>query len=74
MLYWALTGLYLLGEDLSEHRRQVVDTLAPMQNEGGGFGGGHGHFSHIATSYASVLSLIMVGGEEAFDLIDRKGM
>jgi protein farnesyltransferase subunit beta len=74
MLYWALTGLYLLGEDLSEYRRQVIDTLAPMQNEDGGFGGGHGHFSHIATSYAAVLSLIMVGGNEAYDLIDRKGM
>lgn len=74
MLYWALTGLFLLGEDVSVYQRQVIDTLAPMQNEAGGFGGGHGHLSHIATSYASVLSLITVGGDEALDLVDRKAM
>ena len=74
MLYWALTALYLLGEDVTIYRRQVIDTLAPFQNEDGGFGGGHGHFSHIATSYASVLSLITVGGSEALELVDRKSM
>ena len=74
MLYWALTALYLLGEDVSSYRRQVIDTLAPFQNEEGGFGGGHGHFSHIATSYASVLSLLLVGGSEALDLVNRKTM
>jgi protein farnesyltransferase subunit beta len=45
-----------------------------MQNPTGGFGGGHGQFSHIATSYATVLSLVMVGGEEALELVDRKAM
>ncbi|KAI9741277.1 MAG: CAAX farnesyltransferase (FTase) subunit beta [Cirrosporium novae-zelandiae] len=72
MLYWALTGLYILGEDVSQYRDRVVNTLAPMQNPGGGFGGGHGHMSHAASSYAAVLSLILVGGENALNLIDRK--
>lgn len=74
LLYWALTGLYLLGEDVSVYREQVMNTLAPMQNKTGGFGGGHGHFSHIATTYAAVLSLVHVGGKEALDIIDRKAM
>lgn len=52
----------------------VIDTLRPIQNKTGGFGGGHGQFSHLATTYASTLSLVMVGGEEALDLIDRKAM
>jgi len=52
----------------------VIDTLRPIQNKTGGFGGGHGQLSHLATTYASVLSLVMVGGEEAFELIDRKAM
>jgi protein farnesyltransferase subunit beta len=30
--------------------------------------------SHIATSYAAVLSLVAVGGTEALETIDRKGM
>lgn len=53
---------------------RVVSTFTPMQNSTGGFGGGHGQFSHIATSYATVLSLVMVGGEEALELVDRKAM
>jgi len=52
----------------------VVDTLRPIQNKTGGFGGGHGQYSHLATTYASILSLVMVGGEEALDLVDRKAM
>jgi len=30
--------------------------------------------SHIATSYAAVLSLVAVGGSDALDSIDRKAM
>jgi protein farnesyltransferase subunit beta len=45
-----------------------------MQNSTGGFGGGHGQISHLAGSYAAVLSLAMVGGEEAFALVDRQAM
>lgn len=45
-----------------------------MQNPTGGFGGGHGQMSHSASSYAAVLTLAMVGGSEAYRLIDRRGM
>jgi protein farnesyltransferase subunit beta len=45
-----------------------------MQNVDGGFGGGHGQFSHIATSYAAVLSLVIVGGKEALNSINRRSM
>jgi protein farnesyltransferase subunit beta len=45
-----------------------------MQNASGGFGGGHGQTSHLAGSYAAVLSLAMVGGEEALGLVDRHAM
>ncbi|KAI9876552.1 MAG: CAAX farnesyltransferase (FTase) subunit beta [Pleopsidium flavum] len=72
MLYWALTGLYLLGEDVSQYRNQVILTLTPMQNADGGFGGGHGQMSHCASSYAAILCLIMAGGDEALNMIDRK--
>jgi len=51
----------------------VINTLRPLQNGSGGFGGGHGQYSHLATSYASVLSIVTVGGE-ALDLIDRRAM
>ena len=45
-----------------------------MQNRTGGFGGGYGQESHSATSYAAVLSLSIVGGDDALDLIDRRSM
>ena len=52
----------------------VVQTVAPAQNADGGFGGGHGQVSHCAPSYAAILSLAMVGGSEALDLIDRRSL
>ncbi|KAJ5129317.1 uncharacterized protein N7515_005356 [Penicillium bovifimosum] len=74
ILYWGLAGLAMLGEDTTRFRERVVATLRPMQNPTGGFGGGHGQTSHVAGSYAAVLALAMVGGEEAFGLVDRHAM
>lgn len=74
MFYWALTGLVALGEDVSEYRERLISTVQPIQNATGGFGGGNGQMSHLAPTYAILLSLIVVGGEEALDVIDRKAM
>lgn len=74
IIYWSLTGLSVLGEDLTQWRDRVLETFIPMQNSTGGFGGGHGQTSHAAPSYAAVLSLAMVGGREALDLIDRRAL
>jgi len=52
----------------------VVKTVFPMQNSTGGLGGGHGQDSHLAGTYAALLSLALVGGEEAYGLIDRQKM
>ncbi|OAX78820.1 hypothetical protein ACJ72_06869 [Emergomyces africanus] len=74
MVYWALTGLHLMGEDVTKFRERVIATTTPMQNPTGGFGGGHGQTSHCAASYALVLSLALVGGQDAFKLINRTSM
>jgi protein farnesyltransferase subunit beta len=71
LLYWALNGLRTLGYDVSEYRQRCIDTLTPMQNPEGGFGGGHGQLSHAASSYAATLSLAIVDG---LDMIDRRAM
>lgn len=73
-LYWCLSGLTLLGEDVSSYREAIIETARSMQNETGGFGGGGRQLSHLATTYAVVLSLALVGGEEAFDVVDRRAM
>lgn len=54
--------------------RRVIETFTAAQNASGGFGGGHGQASHIAPSYAVVLSLAMVGGPDALNMIDRKSL
>lgn len=74
MFYWALAGLAAMGEDVSEYRERVISTCRPIQNLTGGFGGGNGQMSHLAPSYAILLSLCIAGGKEALDLIDRKAM
>jgi protein farnesyltransferase subunit beta len=72
--YWCLAGLSLLGEDVSPLRTRLIETVRPMQNVTGGFAGGFGQMSHLATTYATVLSLALVGGEEAYEVVDRRTM
>ena len=71
IFYWTMAGLSFLGDDVSGFRRRLVDTVRPLQNSTGGFGGGHGHLSHCACSYATVLALACVGGLE---VVNRKTM
>ncbi|KAH8897044.1 terpenoid cyclases/Protein prenyltransferase [Thozetella sp. PMI_491] len=73
-LYWCLEGLALLGEDVTGYRESAAATARSMQNASGGFGGGGKQLSHLATTYAVVLSLALVGGEEAFEVVDRRAM
>ncbi|KAI4141843.1 MAG: hypothetical protein LQ341_003403 [Variospora aurantia] len=74
IIYWALTALSLLGEDVEPYCERVTQTLSSMQNASGGFGGGHGQISHCAPSYAAVLSLALVGRSESLELVDRKAL
>lgn len=71
LFYWSLGGLSFLGEEVSEYREQLMETVRPLQNPTGGFGGGHGQYSHCACTYATVLALAAVGGLE---MVDRKAM
>jgi protein farnesyltransferase subunit beta len=71
LFYWTMAGLSFLGEDVSSFRDRLIETVRPLQNPTGGFGGGHGHLSHCACSYATVLALACVGGLEA---VNRKTM
>ena len=74
LFYWCLSALVILGEDVAFYRAKLVDTVRPMQNATGGFAGGFGQTSHLANSYATILALILVGGTEAYELVDRRSM
>ncbi|KJR89867.1 protein farnesyltransferase subunit beta [Sporothrix schenckii 1099-18] len=73
-LFWCLNGLRLLGEDVTPYRARLVETARSMQNASGGFGGGHGQSSHLATTYAVVMGLAIVGGEACYEAIDRRAL
>lgn len=73
-LYWCLNGLRLLGEDVSPYRESLVETARSMQNGTGGFGGGNGQLSHLATTYAVVLALALVGGADVYEVVDRRAL
>ncbi|KAF2465432.1 terpenoid cyclases/Protein prenyltransferase [Lindgomyces ingoldianus] len=74
LLYWTLQGLTALGEDVSQYQERVADNFSAAQHPMGGYGGGHGQLPHLAATYAAVLSLVIVGGTEAYDSINRKSM
>lgn len=74
ILFWSLAGLVVLGDDVAPYRRGLIETARTMQNRSGGFGGGHGQTSHLATTYAVVLSLALSESEEAYEVIDRRAM
>ncbi|KAL7960084.1 beta subunit of hypothetical CAAX farnesyltransferase [Trichoderma compactum] len=74
IFYWCLNALSLLGEDVEPYRAKLVETVRPIQNATGGFGGGFGQASHLATTYAVILALALVGGDEAFEVVDRRSM
>lgn len=73
-LYWCFNGLRLLGEDISSYREALIQTARSMQNDAGGFGGGNDQLSHLATTYAIVLSMALVGGENVYEVVDRRAL
>lgn len=72
LCYWILHSLALLGESFDDNlEHDVVAFLSQCQDPHGGYGGGPGQMPHLATSYASVNSLITLGGRSALSSIDR---
>ncbi|KAI8808627.1 terpenoid cyclases/protein prenyltransferase alpha-alpha toroid [Cladochytrium replicatum] len=72
LIYWMLHALELMSVELSEgDRSRVVSTLATCQHPDGGFGGGHGQISHLATTYAAIHALAILGTEEAYRSVRR---
>ena len=74
IIYWCLNGLALLPDGKSEIEtmaKAALQTLRTCQHPDGGFGGGPGQLAHLATTYAVVLSIAIIGLSEGYDLIDR---
>lgn len=72
MCYWILHSLQILGVRLEdEDYSKVVLFLSKCQSPDGGFGGGPGQYPHLASTYAAVNALCIVGTREAYNVINR---
>jgi len=73
--YWILHSLSLLEVKLPEDLKDaLVDFLGRCQSPEGGFGGGPGQMAHLATTYAAVNSLCIIGTKKAYDIINREAL
>uniref|UniRef100_A0A5S6R5L7 Protein farnesyltransferase subunit beta n=1 Tax=Trichuris muris TaxID=70415 RepID=A0A5S6R5L7_TRIMR len=73
MAYWVLHGLDLLGEPLPEESaNKAIEFLRACQSPTGGFGGGPGQKAHLATTYASIMALCVIGTEKAYQVVNRE--
>ncbi|OBZ83092.1 Protein farnesyltransferase subunit beta [Choanephora cucurbitarum] len=75
LMYWILHSLDLLDYTLDDTMKQrAIQTLKRWQLPSGGFGGGGDQLAHLATTYAAVNSLAILGTQEAYDVIDRTSL
>lgn len=78
ILYWILHALELLGalgrEPSDEEAERIAGFLRRCQAPTGGFGGGPGQRAHLAPTYAGVMSLVVLGADKGFAMVDRQGM
>lgn len=75
LIYWILNAAHLLNfrfpDDLLS---RVVKFLIKCRSKNGGFGGGPGQIAHLATTYAAVNALCIIGTTEAYDAIDKSSL
>lgn len=75
MVYWILNAAHLLNFRFpDELLDRIVRFLAKCRQPNGGFGGGPGQIAHLATTYASVNALVIIGTPDAYDAIDKPSL
>lgn len=75
-VYWITHSLSLLDKcQVSEPvTDDVISFINECAHEHGGYGGGPGQISHLATTFAAINALITTSSEKALDSIDRAGI
>lgn len=75
MTYWILNAAHLLNFRFpDELLNRTIDFLVKCSSPHGGFGGGPGQFAHLATTYAAVNALCIIGTTKAYDAIDKASL
>ncbi|KAK9497123.1 hypothetical protein O3M35_004499 [Rhynocoris fuscipes] len=74
-VYWVLHSLALLQYDVDPNLKlAIINFLKSCQHVEGGFGGGPFQEPHLAPTYAAVNALCILGTEDAYNVIDRRGL
>ncbi|KAJ1792311.1 CAAX farnesyltransferase (FTase) subunit beta [Coemansia sp. RSA 2167] len=75
LAFWSLNSLDIMGRKInSATRTRALQTVLRFQDQRGGFCGGQHQLPHLAGTYASVMALVLVGGDDAFASINRERM
>ncbi|XP_076240032.1 protein farnesyltransferase subunit beta-like [Calliopsis andreniformis] len=75
LCFWILHSLDILGKRLEDDEySKIINFVAKCQSPEGGFGGGPGQYPHLASTYAAVNTLCIIGTPEAYQIIDRKAL
>lgn len=75
LVYWILNAAHLLNFKFSDELlSRVVKFLVRCRSKNGGFGGGPQQIAHLATTYASVNALCIIGTQEAYDAINKPSL
>eukprot|EP00871_Galdieria_phlegrea_P003859 jgi/Galph1/4474/GphlegSOOS_G3178.1 len=70
LCYWIIHSLDILKDKpTTEEYEGVLQHLSCCQVASGGFGGGFGQIAHLATTYAAVAALCILGTPEALNII-----
>jgi protein farnesyltransferase subunit beta len=73
ILYWILHSLSLLDKPADlELKSKTIQTLSLCKHINGGFGGGPGQIAHLATTYAAINTIAIIGTIDAYNLIDTE--
>jgi len=78
LIYWTLHALDLLDVEIPEaDKLDICEFLELCQSETGGFGGGPGQLAHLATSYAAMNAIAILGCgyfQRAYQVVNRSKM
>ena len=79
MIYWICHAMDVLGHEQWDYHRdgsvpKCLKFLSYCQNPEGGFCGGPNQIPHVASSYAAILSIIIMAEEEGYKMVNREGM
>ncbi|KAG4305750.1 hypothetical protein PORY_000660 [Pneumocystis oryctolagi] len=74
IIYWTLCSYALLGQSTDAYEERTISSIASMQLTSGGFGGGHGQIAHLASTYAAVMALCIIGSDAAYNCINREAL